>query len=113
MDPILSFLLFLLSLFALLFGIWTIIGLLKRASRPSANRLKKRKWILGVCADFSYYVGIPLWIVRLYALVYGPLLLGFIFYLLYYWVMRLRKKTRPPVTSKPPATVTKMDIHRY
>ena len=94
----------------LLFGIWTVIGLFFKPPAKSFRERPRKKIILGVCADFSATVGIPLWIVRLYAIVYAPLLLGLVFYLLYYWAIKRRK---PPSPEKKPPAITRMEIHRY
>ncbi len=103
-----------LGTLALIFGIWTLIGLLKRAFGKAKQRPRRKKIILGVCADFSQLVGIPLWVVRLYALLYAPFLVGIFFYLLYYLVMRLRKQTPPPLApTERPLSVTKMDTYHY
>ncbi|MGK5093399.1 PspC domain-containing protein [Deltaproteobacteria bacterium TL4] len=96
---------------ALIFGLWTVIGLLQR-SRISTPK-KKKKWVLGVCADYSQYVGIPLWVVRLYALLYSPLLIGVFFYFLYYFVMKERKTPAMEEPNKRPVKITKMDSHYY
>ncbi|MBF0349690.1 MAG: PspC domain-containing protein [SAR324 cluster bacterium] len=98
-----------LGALSLIFGVWTLFGLL--FSRRKHRRVS-RKWILGVCADFSAWVGIPLWLVRLYALLYAPLILGLLFYLLYYWAMK-RRPPPPPVAARPPPEVTKMKSVYY
>lgn len=95
----------------LIFGIWTFFGLAIKPPSQKVRETRRKKIILGVCADFSATVGIPLWIVRLYAVVYAPLLLGLVFYLLYYWVMKRRKPPAPK--QKRPVNVTRMEIHRY
>lgn len=104
---------FLLSMFALFFGIWTAIGLFRQMTGKAPERPKKRKVILGVCADFSSYVGIPLWLVRFGALIYAPWIVGILFYLLYYWMMKHRTPRPKKPETKTPANITKMDIHRY
>ena len=96
----------------LFFGIWTIYGLFFQSPKKRQQRRKGKKIVLGVCADFSSVVGIPLWLVRLYAVVYAPLVLGIVFYLLYYLVMKLRKPISP-VLDERSINVTRMEIHRY
>ncbi|MBF0288297.1 MAG: PspC domain-containing protein [SAR324 cluster bacterium] len=112
-SPLTTIIIIILGAFLLFFGIWTFLGLLRRNRGVPPNDLKKKKLVLGVCADFSSYVGIPLWIVRLYALVYAPFLLGLLFYLLYYLVMKLRKSPSPVVEEDRSIQITRMDIHRY
>ncbi len=97
---------------ALIFGIWTFVGLFIKPPKKNQTRRKSKKIILGVCADFSWYVGIPLWIVRLYAIAYAPLMLGLVFYFLYYLMMKLRKPSEP-VLEERAVNVTRMEIHRY
>lgn len=95
----------------LFFALWTFFGLFIRPPSPRFRERPRKKMILGVCADFSATTGIPLWMVRLYAVTYAPLLLGLFFYLLYYWAMKRRKPA--PSAKKPPANITHMEIHRY
>ncbi len=113
MNSPLTIIIVILGIFLLIFGIWTFLGLLRRKQNRLPNHPKGKRIILGVCADFSMYVGIPLWIVRLYALIYAPFLLGFLFYLLYYLVMKLRKAPSSPIEQERSIHVTRMDIHRY
>ncbi|MBF0280582.1 MAG: PspC domain-containing protein [SAR324 cluster bacterium] len=96
----------------LIFGIWTFFGLLTNSPKKKQQRRKGKKAILGVCADFSWQIGIPLWIVRIYAVLYAPLLLGIIFYFLYYSVMKLRKP-QVPLNEERSVNVTRMEIHRF
>lgn len=99
---------FLLGLTALIFGIWTVLGLLF-GSRGKDRKAGKR-WFLGVCADFSHLVGIPLGLVRMLTLIYAPFLIGLLFYVLYYYVLGLREKNQPkpqPRLAKP--QITRMD----
>ena len=96
----------------LIFGLWTFFGLFIRTPKRNKQRRKSKKMILGVCADFSWNIGIPLWIVRLYAVVYAPLVLGILFYFLYYFVMKLWKPS-DPVIEETPINITRMEIHRY
>lgn len=100
-----------LGIFAVIFGIWTILGLCFYKQRKIK---RKRKILLGVCADFSQFVGIPLWLVRLYALVYSPFIIGIVFYLLYYLVMRSRprKKTIKNKNRKS-VQITRMESRHY
>ena len=54
----------------------------------------------------------PVWLVRTFLIFYGGLGIGFIFYGLYYLVMRTRPAPvlTPPVESPPP-TITKIESH--
>ena len=102
----------LIGILSLIFAVWTIYGLTQRKHRKSLPPLKK-KWFLGVCADFSQYVGMPLWVVRLYAILYSPFIVGILFYFLYYLVIKVHPS--PPVItpSKRPVKITKMESHHY
>lgn len=101
-----------LGFLSLIFGLWTVIGL-SRQNKRAVSKTRKKKWFLGVCADFSQYVGIPLWIVRLYAILFAPFILGIVFYLMYYLVIRNRKEPQKPQKPKKPLQITQMESHHY
>ena len=44
-----------------------------------------KNWWLGVCADVSKMLDIPVGAVMVFVLLYTPLGLGMIFYFIYYW----------------------------
>ncbi len=116
MEWILKFWIATWSLLAILFGTWTIWGLSDSSKRPENRPTKK---VLGVCADFSVQAKMPLWFVRMCAVLFIPLLLGIVFYLAYYWAILQRRPKEPPTPKqKPPAKshdvqITRMDSYHF
>ena len=51
------------------------------------EHLPSKNWWLGVCVDVSKTLGISVFAVRFYVLIYIPLGLGLIFYFIYYWLI--------------------------
>ncbi len=104
---------YLFGLISLLFGIWISYGLYRRYHGILPDMPKRRKWLLGVCEDFSRMVGIPLAVMRLFFLLYTPLVFGPALYLIYYLVMRVRSaKTQTPVPVSQPQ-ITKIESLYY
>ncbi len=103
-------LLLLVGLPSLVLAFWTLYGLATRGRRPEAPPRKGR--LLGVAADYAHVVGMPVWLVRSFLVFYGLMGVGFIFYGLYYLVMRTRPAPilEPPEASPPP-TITKIESH--
>jgi len=62
-----------------------IHGLIRRYRGTLPEHLPSKNWWLGVCANASKTLGIPVVAVRFYLLLYAPLCLGMIFYFIYYW----------------------------
>jgi len=60
-------------------------GLIRRYRGTLPENLPSKNWRIGVCADVSKTLGIPVVAVRFYVLLYIPLGLGLIFYFIYYW----------------------------
>ena len=50
------------------------------------EHLPSKNWWLGVCAEVSKTLAIPVGAVRFFELLYTPLGLGLIFYFIYYWL---------------------------
>ena len=98
-----------LIILPLIFASWTIINLIHK---PPYQKPVSKKWFLGVCSDYSSYVNIPLWVVRLYAIVFSPLIIGPIFYFFYYWILQKRLLKKTTEISKE-VIVTKIDSHHY
>ena len=69
---------------SLLFGLLIAYGLIRRFNGNLNDAPPKNRWILGVCEDFSRMVGMPLWLMRVFFLIYTPLVIGPILYILYY-----------------------------
>ncbi len=108
----LNLLLIFIGLPSILFAVWVVVGLYKRQIGQLTEQKLKPKWWLGVCADFSNMVGIPVGIIRLFILYYTPVFLGPIFYFLYYWMLQNRAP-EVPLPAKPIPTITKIDSHHY
>ena len=70
---------------SLFFAILTASGLYRRQTGTLPVRPLQRKWLLGVCADFSETVGIQVGFVRFIILLYTPSWIGgcILFYLLF------------------------------
>ena len=98
---------------SLLFGLLIAYGLIRRFNGNLNDAPPKNRWILGVCADFSRMVGMPLWLMRVFFLIYTPLVIGPILYILYYIVMRVRKTTPPIEEDKSNLQVTKIESYYY
>ena len=58
---------------SLLFGLLIAYGLIRRFNGNLNDAPQKNCWILGVCEDFSRMVGMPLWLMRVFFLIYTPL----------------------------------------
>ena len=91
-----NFVAVLIGIPSLLFGLLIAYGLIRRFNGSLNDAPPKNRWILGVCEDFSRMVGIPLFLIRLFFLIYTPLVIGLILYILYYIVMHVRR-TAPPI----------------
>ena len=74
---------------------------------------KKTAGFWGVCEDFSRMVGMPLWLMRVFFLIYTPLVIGPILYILYYIVMRVRRSAPPIEEDMSNLQVTKIESHYY
>jgi len=61
-------------------------------------------WIR-VCADVSKTLGIPVIAVRFIVLLYTPLVLGLIFYFIYYWFI-INRVSIPPLTPEDKIQIT-------
>jgi len=105
--------LLLFGLITLLFAAWIVVGLIRHHTGMLEERPKRKRWLLGVCEDFSRQVGIPLGILRLLLLLYGVLGIGVLFYLLYYCAMRRWQQVVPEPVVPPPPTVTRIESHHY
>ena len=102
-----------LGALALVFGVWALIGFLLNMSRKQGKPLEKQpKRILGVCADFSAHVMIPVWIVRGYAILYSPFLVGVLFYFCYYWLMSCFRQ-KAMTSSESDVEVTHITSRHY
>lgn len=114
-ESTVKLMLFVLGTLLLFFGICTLIGLFQLMLGRKPTGTPSKRWLLGVCADFSHLIGIPLWLVRTYAVVFTPMLVGIIFYFLYFLVMLSLRK--PAVKAQPDnprnVNVTRMDTYHF
>ena len=53
---------------SLLFGLLIAYGLFRRFNGRLIESPPKKRWILGVCEDFSRMVGMQLWLMRMFFL---------------------------------------------
>ena len=58
-------------------------------------------------------VGMPLWLMRVFFLIYTPLVIGPILYILYYIVMRVRRTVPPIEADTSNLQVTKIESRYY
>jgi len=103
-----------LGLLSFLFALWILAGLYRRFRGIIPDRPLPSSLWLGVCADVSLYLEIPVVVIRCFVLLYTPLLFGILFYFVYYWVMQSKK---PPATLEEviekPMEVTQIESHYY
>jgi phage shock protein PspC (stress-responsive transcriptional regulator) len=107
-----NYLLLLIGLLSLIFAFWTAYGLYRRhAGNLPESPVQQKRW-LGVCADFSTTVGIPVGFVRFIILLYTPVGLGAVFYFIYYFAIR-KPATLPPTIPERELQITKIESHYY
>ena len=98
---------------SLLFGLLIAYGLIRRLNGNLNDAPAKNRWILGVCEDFSRVVGIFFFIFSVFFVIYTPLVIGPILYILYYIVMRVRRTAPPIEEDTSNLQVTKIESHYY
>ena len=98
---------------SLLFGLLIAYGLIRRFNGNLNDAPPKNRWILGVCEDFSRMVGIFFFIFSVFFVIYTPLVIGPILYILYYIVMRVRRTAPPIEEDTSNLQVTKNESHYY
>ncbi len=95
-----------------IFAFWTASGLYRRhAGNLPESPVQQKRW-LGVCADFSTTVGIPVGFIRFIILLYTPVGLGPVFYFIYYLVIR----NKEPIPLKSPERnlqISKIESHYF
>ena len=103
----------LIGLPSLIFGLLIALGLFRRFNGKLEETTPKKRWILGVCEDFSRMVGMQLWLMRVFFVFYTPLGIGPVLYIFYYIVMRVR--SAPPSLKENPSNlqVTKIESRYY
>ena len=103
----------LIGLPSLIFGLWIALGLFLRLNGKLEESPPKKRWILGVCEDFSRMVSMQLWLMRVFFVFYTPLGIGPVLYIFYYIVMRVR--SAPPSLKENPSNlqVTKIESRYY
>ena len=87
-------------------------GLIRRYRGTLPEHLPSKNWWLGVCADVSKTLGIPVVAVRFYVLLYIPLGLGMIFYSIYYWVI-INRVSIPLLTPEHEIQITKYKSYYF
>ena len=97
---------------SLFFAILTASGLYRRQTGTLPVRPLQRKWLLGVCTDFSETVGIQVGFVRFIILLYTPVGLGAVFYFIYYFVI-LNRAVLPPTLPEREPQITIIESHYY
>ena len=111
-NVLMNYFLLLIGLVSLIFSFWTAYGLYCRHTGTLPERQANRNWWLGVCADFSKTVGIPVSFVRFIILLYSTIGVGVVFYLIYHVIIRNRK-VLPPVIPERELQITKIESHYY
>ena len=103
----------LIGLPSLFFSGWIALGLYRRARGKFQETTHKNTWFLGVGEDFSRMVGIPLWVIRIFFILYAFIGIGIILYILYYIMMRLRMPPEQKKVQKSMPEVTKIESRHY
>ena len=98
---------------SLIFGLLIAYGLFRRFNGRLIEPPPKKRWILGVCEDFSRMVGMQLWLMRVFFLIYTPLGIGPILYIFYYIVMRVRGSAPSIEEDSRNLQVTKIESRYY
>ena len=105
--------------FYLLIGLLSVVsafcimrGLIRRYMGTLPEHLPSKNWWLGVCADVSKTLGIPLVAVRFYVPLYIPLGLGLIFYFIYYWFI-INRVSIPLLTPEHEIQITKIKSYYF
>ena len=87
-------------------------GLIRRYRGTLPEHLPIKNWWLGVCADVSKTLAIPVGAVRFFALLYTPLGLGLIFYFIYYWFI-IKRVFIPLLTPEHEIQITKIKSYYF
>lgn len=102
--------------FSLLVGFLGVFALM-RDHPADAEKYVPKGWFLGVCADIAQILRVPVFVIRFLVLFYTPFVIGLLFYLIYAWLLRRRKRREADAAAqKPerrPATITKIDSIHY
>ena len=75
----------LIGLLSMMFAFWIMHGLIRRYRGKLPEHPLSKNWWLGVFADVSKTLDIPVDAVRFFILLYTPLGLGLFIYFIYYW----------------------------
>ena len=87
-------------------------GLIRRYRGTLPEHLPSKNWRLGVSADVSKTLGIPVVADRFYVLLYIPLGLGLIFYFIHYWFIKNRVSI-PLLTPEHEIQITKIKSYYF
>jgi len=87
-------------------------GLIGRYRGALPKHLPIKIWWLGVCADLSQTLCIPVVAVRFYVLLYIQLGLGLIFYFIYYWFI-INRVLFPLLTPEHEIQITKIKSYYF
>ena len=87
-------------------------GLNRRYSRTLLEHLSSKIWWIGVCAYLSKTLGIHVFTISYFVMLYTPLGLGLIFYLIYYWII-INKVSIPLLTPEREIQITKINSYYF
>ena len=96
----------------MIFAFWILHGLIRRYRGTLQGHPLSKTWWLGVCADVSKTLAIPVVAISFYVLLYTPLGLGLIFYFIYYWFI-INRVSIPLLTPEHEIQITKIKSYYF
>jgi len=102
----------LIGLFSMVQAFCMVYGLIRRYSGTLPEHSSSKIWWLGVCADLSKTLEIDVVAIRFFVLLYTPLGLGLIFYLIYYWII-INRVSIPLLTPEREIQITKIKSYYF
>jgi phage shock protein PspC (stress-responsive transcriptional regulator) len=87
-------------------------GLIWRYWWTLPEHLPIKNWWLGICVDVSKTLGISVYAVRFYVMLYTPLGFGLTFYLIYYWFI-INRVPIPFLTTEHEIQITKIKSYYF
>ena len=111
-SALISTFLLLIGLLSVVLAFWIMHGLIQRYMGTLPEHPLSKYWWLGVCADVSKTLAIPVGAVRFFVLLYTPLGLGLIFYFIYYWFI-INRVPSPLLTQEHEIQITKIKSYCF
>jgi len=102
----------LIGLLSMIHAFFMVYGLIRRNNRTLPEHPSSKIWWLGVCADLSKTLDINVVAIRFFVLLYTPLGLGLIFYLINYWII-INRVSIPLLTPEREIQITKIKSYYF